>query len=364
MTVHKTMSRFFLLSLLATAAAAAAAVSCPAGEGDDAPVTVGVLREMFGAYNTSIMAALEKVKVELKELKADVAVIAESVTTPAVGARIEQCARVTVTLLATYDDGKLMQQCSAVPLPATLAARAPVDAETSTYFLTSAHCYEKEITKNPVTYKFIENAVTRVGRTHGCALVAQFFHPLTPDSLDLAVVRCATAVPLPPTRLSTQNFSAFSPVALAGFSRGKHIDPALSIPVVYDSVALFTIALHTKATRLSNSLQTPVAAADGATDVSHSSRRFTEDALIPLAYAPVGAGAAPQGYVELSPWEGMSGGAVFDTHCGLLGITESRAIFSQGGQFVLLAGDVLTRVAAAVKAADAGAGASAVAAAA
>ena len=50
----------------------------------------------------------------------------------------------------------------------------------------------------------------------------------------------------------------------------------------------------------------------------------------------------------------MSGGAVFDTHCGLLCITESRTIFAEGGQVVLLKGDVLKRVAAAVEAADGG----------
>jgi outer membrane murein-binding lipoprotein Lpp len=286
--------------------------------------------------------------IKVDGLTVDVRDLSESVLTPAVGARGDACARVAVASSFVSVGGALLKQCSAVPLPEPLAARAPADAASSNFFLTSAHCYENETAGKVI---FFPKATTQIGGVEGCALVAQFLRPPSPDALDLAVVRCAVAVPLPPTRLSSHPYVAHTRVVLAGFSRGEHLDPALSARIVGGATCA-TFALHTKHTRLSDSLQTPVAvASEGPVPPS---RGYTEDALLPTAFAPAAAGAAPPGFVESSPWEGMSGGAVFDTRCGLLGITESRAVFAQGGQFVRLTPDVLERVAAAVAAAKAG----------
>jgi hypothetical protein len=276
--------------------------------------------------------------------------VSESVLTPAVGARGDACARVAVASSFVSVGGALLKQCSAVPLPEPLAARAPADAASSNFFLTSAHCYENETAGKVI---FFPKATTQIGGVEGCALVAQFLRPPSPDALDLAVVRCAVAVPLPPTRLSSHPYVAHTRVVLAGFSRGEHLDPALTARMI-DKSGTKTYALHSKHTRLSDSLQTPAALASEEPEPAPPSRGYTEDALLPAAFAPAAAGAAPSGFVESSPWEGMSGGAVFDTHCGLLGITESRAIYAQGGQFVRLTPDVLERVAAAVAAAKAG----------
>jgi hypothetical protein len=40
----------------------------------------------------------------------------------------------------------------------------------------------------------------------------------------------------------------------------------------------------------------------------------------------------------------MSGGAVVDTQCGLLGITERRSLFATGGVFIQLIPVVLDRI--------------------
>ena len=80
-------------------------------------------------------------------------------------------------------------------------------------------------------------------------------------------------------------------------------------------------------------------------------RGFTEDSLAPFAFTPVAEGAPEVGFVEMSPWEGVSGGAVIDMSCGLVGVTESRVLNAPGGQFVRLSPAVLQLVEGAVGAA-------------
>lgn len=54
------------------------------------------------------------------------------------------------------------------------------------------------------------------------------------------------------------------------------------------------------------------------------------------------------GFVDTSPEQGMSGGAVVDLQCGLWGITESKSTFGGvGGSFVLLSPTVMAMVQAA-----------------
>ena len=108
---------------------------------------------------------------------------------------------------------------------------------------------------------------------------------------------------------------------------------------------MFYVALHTKYTRLSSSLQTPVPVAKSVEAQSaQQARGYTEDSLAPTAFTPVAEGAAPTGFVEMSPWEGMSGGAVIDMGCGLMGVTESRVVSAPGGTFVRLSPAVTQRV--------------------
>jgi hypothetical protein len=59
---------------------------------------------------------------------------------------------------------------------------------------------------------------------------------------------------------------------------------------------------------------------------------------------PVLRAAGSVGYLEASPEEGMSGGAVVDMQCGLWGITEAKSEFGVGGAFVLLSQTVVAMV--------------------
>ena len=47
------------------------------------------------------------------------------------------------------------------------------------------------------------------------------------------------------------------------------------------------------------------------------------------------------GFTDVSPAEGMSGGAITDVRCGVLGITELQSAYGQGGRFVRLAPHIL-----------------------
>jgi hypothetical protein len=224
----------------------------------------------------------------------------------------------------------------------------------STLFLTAAHCFFKDATLvgGPSTVEF-DTAV------HACQLVAHFYEPhlepgrpglaYGPDSLDLAVLRCATRVPIPAALLTAAPYAAHTPVALVGFTRGEHLDPRHIARVTHKDGTKMTFALHTKISRLSSSFQTPDAQNVTVSEAS-SSRGFIEDALPPLFYEPAASVAA--GFVDLSPWAGMSGGAVVDMRCGLLGIIALRSMHALGGQFVRLLPAVLERIAAAVRMAD------------
>lgn len=44
----------------------------------------------------------------------------------------------------------------------------------------------------------------------------------------------------------------------------------------------------------------------------------------------------------------MSGGAVVDSQCGLLGVTEGRSVYGEGGKFVKLSPSVVQRILAAI----------------
>jgi len=46
--------------------------------------------------------------------------------------------------------------------------------------------------------------------------------------------------------------------------------------------------------------------------------------------------------------EGMSGGPVVDSQCGLLGVTESKSLFGEGGAFVNLSPSIVQKILAAM----------------
>jgi len=63
-----------------------------------------------------------------------------------------------------------------------------------------------------------------------------------------------------------------------------------------------------------------------------------------LSSAPPAALETTTGYLEGSPEVGMSGGAVVDLHCGLLGIIKDKSPLGVGGELVRLTQPVVDRV--------------------
>ena len=53
------------------------------------------------------------------------------------------------------------------------------------------------------------------------------------------------------------------------------------------------------------------------------------------------------GFIDIVPGEGMSGGPVVDTTCGLIGVTEGP--FGLGGTYVKLTAEVVQRIMAAIE---------------
>ena len=300
--------------------------------------------------------------------------LAEAAVTPAVGARLEACGRSSVVFsLVLLASGKIFKQCSAVPIPGTVAAAhgQPPGASSSTYFLTSAHCFMEGA--EPVA------ALTNISyrrRTYACSLLDNFaVHPHEP-SLDLAIVRCPDDVPISPTSLSAMPYAAHAPAAIVGFTRGWHHDLDMTAGGLGDNNAIF--ALHTKVAHLSSSFPTPDFGGSGSAGGNNTGGNnpggnnagsgnagggsagggggggtgggggadggFVEDGLTTES------SQSSSGYIDLSPLIGMSGGAVFDMHCGVFGITERRSHFGWGGSFVRLVPGVLGRISRAIRA--------------
>ena len=273
--------------------------------------------------------------------------ISDTVVTAATSERVYACALAGAVLLETLNwagIGNRSQFCSATPLFSALP-----QAE-STYFLTSAHCFT-DITRDGAAFASATILYFRT-QTHSCSLVHHFFcHPSDPSactaatpSMDLAIVRCAAPVPVPSTRLAVLTQQHFQRAFLFGFSDGFNLDPGL-VYSLKDTTR--NIALHLKLIRLSPSIQNPLAlnlSAINATQLLSTSPSSTgasgEGAALPLA--------SYQGFFDTVPEQGMSGGAVVDSQCGLLGVTESRSIYGEGGTFVRLSPSVAQRVMAAV----------------
>ena len=330
---------------------------------------------------TSLLAAVSAMGEQLgdhgKQLAdqgRQLAELGEAVVTPAVGARLEACGRSSVVFSRVlFASGEIFKQCSAVPIPGAVAAAHgwPPAASSSTYFLTSAHCFmhgaESVAALANISYR---------RRTYACILLDNFaVHPHEP-SLDLAVVRCPGGVPISPTNLSTMPYAAHAPAAVVGFTRGLHYDFDMTAGELGDENAMF--ALHMKIAHLSSSFPTPESGGSGGAGGNNTGGNnassgnaddgsaatggtgggggagdgFTEDGLTTDLTPSSESSRSSSGYIDLSPLVGMSGGAVFDMHCGVFGITERRNHFGWGGSFVRLVPGVLARISRAIRAGD------------
>ena len=292
-----------------------------------------------------------------KSLLQSIDQISDAVVTGTTSERVYACAKAAAVLLYTPSwagSNSTNRLCSAIPF-----FSAQPQAE-STHFLTSAHCFT-DIAEDGAAFA---NATTLYYRDlkRSCFLEHHFFcHPSASaacsaamPSMDLAIVRCPEPVPAPSTRLSTLPQEHFQRAFIYGFSDGLNLDPLLEYKH-HDSAR--RAALHLKFARLAPSMQTPLPL-----NVTNAT---TEQLLSGAAASSAAAGsqgtALPlesyQGFLDTVPEEGMSGGAVVDSQCGLLGVTEKRSVFGEGGGFVKLSPSVVQRILAAMdKLANASAG--------
>ena len=161
--------------------------------------------------------------------------------------------------------------------------------------------------------------------------------------MDLAIVRCAEPVPVPSTRLSALPPQHFQRAFLYGYSDGLNLDPGLEFQ--YEGTQRKSV-LHLKLVRLAPSIQFP-----RAPGISYTTVQLLSAA--PSSAGASGGGAAlplasHQGFLDTVPEQGMSGGAVVNSQCGVLGVTQSRSVFGEGGVFVRLSPSVVQRIMAAL----------------
>jgi hypothetical protein len=217
----------------------------------------------------------------------------------------------------------------------------------STHFLTSAHCFT-DIVKDGAVFAKATTLYYNGTHSRSCSLVHHFFcHPSAraacsdaAPSMDLAIVRCAKPLPAPSTRLSALPQQSFQRAFIYGFSAGFNLDPHL---MYHYTDAPGGTALHLKFVRLAPSIQYP-----GALNINYTTLQL----LSSTAAASAGAGsegaalplASYQGYLDTVPEQGMSGGAVVDLHCGLLGIIKGKSPRGVGGELVRLSQPVVDRV--------------------
>ena len=146
---------------------------------------------------------------------------------------------------------------------------------------------------------------------------------------------------MPPSTLSTRPFYMHAPVALAGFSPGQHLLPSLSViaTALGNSTLLHPeLALHAHFTSIVSSMPIPANNAYGTTWASGEHGPHMEGA----DGAPNREYVGPDvGFVSYKPEQGLSGGAVLDTGCHLVGIIERRSFWAPSGRFVRLSAQVL-----------------------
>ena len=311
---------FFFVSVFASAFAA------PTESNDLVLAAIRELGVRLGAFEARTEARFEAFEARSDKrfdvLESAIRGVEEALIIPAVAARLEGCAASTVLLFMIPGSEGAYQQCSAVPLPLELLGHASMATPpaASSYFLTSKHCFFNKTTKEQIAAYAI---LHKSGVNYRCVLRAH-----SPQSLDIALLFCAHPVPLPPTRLSTLDYAVQLPVAFMGFSEGRHVDPSLWSVVLSSPYSNKTVdfARHVRYTRLANSLQLPQDAG-----ASAAAGAFGADGeWLHLSAQPGG----EVGFIDDKPEQGMSGGAVVDTRCGVLGITELQSVHGRGGQFV------------------------------
>ena len=224
-------------------------------------------------------------------------------------------------------------QCSAVPVPADAGLRIPGDElpqNSSTLFLTSAHCFFDEHSEwQPLSkHAVLRRAGAADAENHSCSLSTRLAYLGSGVPLDLVVIACSPPVPMPPSAFSTRPLLIHEPVALAGFSAGVHLQRNFTVTATKNHRRQ-DFALHVHFTSLVSSMPIPTTNASASSAAGTGEAGAAEDA----AAAPAaGEHFDPNlGYVSYKPEEGLSGGAVLDSNCSLVGIIERRSLWAPVG---------------------------------
>ena len=117
---------------------------------------------------------------------------------------------------------------------------------------------------------------------------------------------------------------------MLGFSQGNHVSHRLTVQGYFSP--------HIRFTRLALSIQ-------------HPNNKSASSASPPDSWASTSLRPpSSTGFVDHTPEQGMSGGAVVDMKCRLWGITERQSVNGMGGQFVRMTKKTVARIDAAVDA--------------
>ena len=269
-----------------------------------------------------IQQTLSDMQQNLSSVQQTLSEVADAVVTRAVAERVDLCAPSTALLIFVERSQKTFTHGSAVPM------FSAAGGTNSSYFLTSAHLFVG--VTGPVTVFFS-------GTEHSCALAATFDDGPTP--LDAAIVYCASGIAVPPSTPSAMAYRPHLSAAMLGFSDGNHMQPGLCNTKLVENGTRHSIAPHVRFTRLASSMQTPHPVRHSGSTASQGDFTYTKPASTP----PVALETAV-GFMDSSPEVGMSGGAVVDMHCGLLGIIKCRSMLGVGGELVRLTQPVMDRV--------------------
>lgn len=334
---------FLLLCLSATAAANVTIVATGAAEGTapawflaareadlivrsrerDADLIVRVReRAEDRATMSTMQQTLSSVQQNLSSVQQTLTEVADAVVTRAVAERVDLCAPNTVLLIFVELPQKTFTHGSAVPM------FSAAGGTNSSYFLTSAHLFLGAT--GPVTAFFS-------GTEHSCALAATFEDG--PNPLDAAIVYCPSGIAVPTSTPSAMAYRPHLSAAMLGFSVGEHMQPGLCNKKLVLNGTRLSIAPHVRFTRLASSIQTPDAAWRSGSTAPEGDFTYTKPTSTPPAALETAVG-----YLDSSPEGGMSGGAVVDMHCGLLGIIKGRSTLGVGGELVRLTQPVMDRV--------------------
>jgi hypothetical protein len=285
--------------------------------------TVGGLSAQVGHLSTWMV----NLNSTVEGLSAQVAEVAGALVLPRVRRELEACADTLALFLVATLLGKPVARCTDMPMPQELLEQAPRAVNsTRHYFLTSAHCFFNStlawVQKADSAFLLFEH------KTYTCSLVSSLSSDSAGNVLDLAVIACAGPISAAPSAFSQLLDAAHEPVAMAGFSVGKHLDINKHGRISGDDGTIS--ARHVRMTHLCSSIQLPEAPQDMR---KSSTVVLVSGSSSPPADSSSSFGMA-LGYLEHKPEQGMSGGPVLDVRCRLVGIIKEQSLHGQGGTYV------------------------------